>query len=521
MEQTQKYKGAKYTKTIIIIAGLIIIALVVAYIFNIFSEGDLPFQLYAALLGVMITVAITAFLLNNQTEQQQILMEQQKKAEDERQSKDREFQNQLQKEKQKLEQQSKVFEKKLEIYQEYLQTLCDAIEDGKLSKKEKLELQFHTSYIAMHTSVDHIIQISESVKDILQKGCGNADTQDKLMHLDSLFKIVQCFREELYPDDNEDRLISAKKMAKTSLNFKEAYSGAEEAEDEIADSVIAVKENPLVENKINPVVNDVIEQNEVNLQLWNEAIEKWGNDGLTISKNLENDNELFIDLNHGQKANIRILFWRGNYIIQADYYKSGDLSQYLKWQMPPGVNNSKRSYWQWWTTGNDDLRAIPDGELFNTLSRNKDLQQYIINIIDDLIQKMRRGRIGCEVRTELDEKYTPDYSIWEWPRLYEFNTLYSDYDTKTDEGKIFIDLYDTRYTKDYENNKAKPIIMVMSNRNGDEAKLEKTLKRINLENPERFGNRVLLESFNEDTSINEIADKLNYWMNKILIKEAQ
>ena len=513
MGQEQIYKGAKYTKTIIIIAAL------TAYFFIIFSESDLPFQLYAALIGVIITVTITAFLLNNQTELQQIFMVQQKKAEYERQLKDREFQNQLQKDKQKLEQQSKVFEKKLEIYQEYLQKLCDAIEDGKLSKKEKLELQFHTSYIAMHTTPDHIIKISESVKDILQKGCGNATTEDNFMHLESLFKIVQCFREELYYDDKDNMLIDAQKMAKTRLNFEEAYSGAEEAEEDIKSPVIDIKEKPLMENETNPIINEISKQNEVNLQLWNEAIKKWGNDGLTISKNLENDNELFIDLNHGQRANIRVLFWRGNYIIQADYYKSGDLSQYLKWEMPPGVNNSKRSYWQWWTTGNDDLRAIPNGELFNTLSHNRDLQQYIINIIDDLILKMRMSRIGCEVRTELDEKYSPDYSIWEWPRLYEFSTLYSDYDTKTEEGKIFIDLYDTRFSEHYEEYKEKPILIIMYNREKDEEKLKRTLNRIGISNAERsINNRILLESFTANTPVKEIAEKLNYWMNRILIK---
>lgn len=519
MEQEQNYKGTKYTKTIIIIAALIIIALVVAYIFNIFSEGDLPFQLFAALLGVMITVAITAFLLNNQTEQQQILMEQQKKAEDERQLKDREFQNQLQKEKQKLEQQSKVFEKKLEIYQEYLQKLCDAIEDGKLSKKEKLELQFHTSYIAMHTTPDHIIKISESVKDILQRGCGNTNSEDNLMHLESLFKIVQCFKEELYIDEKDNMLIDAQKMAKTRLNFEEAYSGAEEADEDIDFNVIKKKENPLVEKDNEIMVNEKSEQNEVNLHLWNKTMERWKNDGLTISKNLEEDNELFIDLNHGQRANIRILFWRGNYIIQADYYKSGDLSQYLKWEMPPGVDNSKRSYWQWWTTGNDQLRSIPDGEIFDTLSRNIELQQYIINIIEDLILKMRMSRISCEVRTELDEKYSPDYSSWEWPRLYEFNTLYTDYDTKTEEGKIFIDLFDARFSEHSEEYKDKPILIVMYNREKDEEKLKKTLDRIGMKNVERsILNRVLLESFTEEASIKEIAEKLNYWMNRILIR---
>lgn len=144
-------------------------ACIIVVALHLFSIADLWFQMFAAILGVIITAIITQVLLKGQT-----------KSDGER------------------EKNSEVFKEKLKIYMDFLRMLCDTLKDKRLTEEEAMQMQFQMSYIAMHTKSDNIEQISKSVKAIVEiyTTPGQKPQSEKL--LPQLFKIVACFREELY-----------------------------------------------------------------------------------------------------------------------------------------------------------------------------------------------------------------------------------------------------------------------------------------------------------------------------------
>ena len=186
----------KFSNTNISIA-LGLVAVGVAVIFRLFSEADLWFQMFSAILGVIITIIITNLLLNSQTN-----------SDIER------------------ERSSEVFREKLRIYQEYLQALYEVLKEEAVTPGEAMRLQFQTSYIAMHTSSKHIREVSESVSSIVQmySQCpgenGRKVLQDKELLMKNLFRIVEIFRQELYFDQTE---FNGEDIAQAIKNFDYAY----------------------------------------------------------------------------------------------------------------------------------------------------------------------------------------------------------------------------------------------------------------------------------------------------------
>ena len=124
------------------IAACMICAIAVA--FNVFTDFELPGRIMAAILGVVITATITQVLLQGQTQKEGT-----------------------------LKRDSKIFEEKLKIYQNFLNSLYKAVKDGKLTDSEKMELQFQTSLVAMHCDPKFIKTISEAVNGVIKSTCPN------------------------------------------------------------------------------------------------------------------------------------------------------------------------------------------------------------------------------------------------------------------------------------------------------------------------------------------------------------
>ena len=172
-------------KIITITAVLVVLACSFAIYLRLFTEKELWYEMFAAVLGVIITAIITMILLRGQSD------------------------NDVERERA-----SKIFGEKLKIYQEYLSTLCDVIKDRKLTDEEKIRLEFQTSYVAMHCNPAYIVKISEAVRDLIKYCCPDesnegpkrinpnlsmSDSPDPL--LNSLFCIVEAFRKDLYGDN--------------------------------------------------------------------------------------------------------------------------------------------------------------------------------------------------------------------------------------------------------------------------------------------------------------------------------
>lgn len=133
---TIKQKFANHKNIVItsVIIALIAIACAFAVYLKLYTGEELWYEMFAAIIGVIITAVITMMLLVGQTDNEE-----------------------------KREKKGKVFEEKLRIYQEYLTTLYKVIKDGKNSNSEKLKLAFKTSSVAMHCEHDRVEKISESV----------------------------------------------------------------------------------------------------------------------------------------------------------------------------------------------------------------------------------------------------------------------------------------------------------------------------------------------------------------------
>ena len=154
---------------IIILVALVAVLFISLFVSTIWNKDNYAPQFIAALLGAIVTTVITLLLLNGQSEQEE-----------------------------KKEKSSKVFEEKLRIYQDFLKTLDTIVKDGKIDAAEEIELEFQTSYLAMHTSPGSINEISDQVKEIIMNIKQNKQGKHNL--LDELFKIVKVLQKELYTE---------------------------------------------------------------------------------------------------------------------------------------------------------------------------------------------------------------------------------------------------------------------------------------------------------------------------------
>ncbi|MBR1620826.1 MAG: hypothetical protein IJ669_01740 [Prevotella sp.] len=184
-------------KNINISIALGMLAVIIAVAFRLFSEADLWFQMFSAILGVIITIIITNLLLNSQTN------------------------NDIERERN-----SEIFKEKLRIYQEFLQALYDVLKEEAVTPDEAMRLQFQTSYIAMHTNSENILQISKNVSNIVKmySQCpsenGKKVIQDRELLLRNLFSIVEIFRKELYKDMKD---FDRADIDKAIVNFDYVY----------------------------------------------------------------------------------------------------------------------------------------------------------------------------------------------------------------------------------------------------------------------------------------------------------
>lgn len=169
---------------------------------NLFSSGDLPVQISGALLEAVVTALITYFLLTGQTTQEEM-----------------------------KEKQVKVFEKKQEVYHNFLEELKRIIQDGEIkilaqgkatdsdkNVDELKDLIFQLSYLQMHTSKDNIEKVFQGVAEIIKQLKLFSSSTDKQALLpdhyatisEELFKIVAILKSDLYGKESLDNVEKEK-----------------------------------------------------------------------------------------------------------------------------------------------------------------------------------------------------------------------------------------------------------------------------------------------------------------------
>lgn len=476
MKLTQK-------NAIIVVASLVIIACFFAVYLNLFTEKELWYEMFAAVLGVIITAVITMILLRGQSDDD---IERERAA--------------------------KIFEEKLRIYQEYLQTLCDVIKDHSLSDEEKIRLEFQTSYVAMHCNSKYISTVSNAVKELIEYSCPDENNENVNRKnksgspdpiLDNLFSIVEAFRKDLYGDDFKFDVLHKRN---TLENFSDAYRNAKsndynnEKEQQRITVDLNVLSNPQICTKnTNEYNNQDSDQHKdetihTDLSLWNEALSKWKEEGWIVEGPSIKQNSLRMINTNGNPGTISIRFGQGHYYIKAEYNNDQDFSNPLKWE-----KGGRRNYGQWWQFFAEPYHNIEEDKLFEVFSSDKELQKYIISNLDELknIETRYHRTIGWKNRVGPYKNWK--IFIWYWDMLAcEFSSI--------EEGKPYMDII--------ENEKGNTIIQ-LANRKEDNELLNNTLKRIGCNDKTKADNGYVILEEVQSTDAVIVSERIKYWIEKI------
>ena len=436
----------------IILGALILFG---AWYFQVFTDLEVPSRLLAAILGVVITAIITQLLLSGQTNKVVLNQEQQKWQADQDKKK-QEHQEKLAKEtrewqeKQTLqtkewqEQQDKkteqwriehdrnntVFCEKLKIYKNFLDTLYSAVKDEGLTDKEKIELQYKTSLVAMHCEPQNILELSEAVKKVITMMCKpdrQRSSNDNVL-LETLFDVVEALRKDLYAKD-DIKTFSDDLRRKTINNFNDAYSNAKEGNAEVKDvkphlsvdlNVLSDISCMLKSDKIEPSAksksNEVVlsEKSKVyNTYAWDMAVKTWQDkDKCWLIKAMESEDcPLLITRNDGNPGMIDMGFYDNHYFIQARYEGDWNFSKCLKWDN--GGRRQREMWWEYPTLSMD----VPKGGFIDKFKSSPELQQQIIKRVEylqDIILKTHRTHLWMQ---EVGEPKNWNLFTWYWTTL--------------------------------------------------------------------------------------------------------
>lgn len=401
----------KINKTLIITIALGLTACVIVVILHLFTVADLWFQMFAALLGVIITAIITEVLLKGQTESDV-----------------------------KREESAAVFREKLKIYMDFLKMLCETLKDKRLTEEESMQMQFQISYIAMHTKLENVEKISKNVNTIVEVYTkpGHKPTSSEL--LPPLFNIVECFRQELYPNQ---------KSSSSKDNFNEKY--------EQILSYLKVFDNDNYAVLSSSLEYDAF-KNSMNEKGWAWSEKKDGNGYIHI--------ELAKQDSDGNRMRLFVapqnVMGTSKYIIGLEY-KDKEIYKDLKTQ-EKGIIDKERGYWFKYL--DEDCSNL--GEAFaEKLRTDKNVQKKVLTFIRVLEQYISNYATLHPVRQYLEKRDLKNWTIKQW---YD-KTLACDFQNRQ-EGIPYLDII--------LNDGGRDARFEIGNRAKDQQMLEITLSRTDI-----------------------------------------
>jgi len=188
-----KLSLSKILRISVSLIAVIFVVAIFAVLSKLFSSQELLIQIIAVVLSVIFTAVVTSTLLTGQSDQEEA-----------------------------NDKSSKVFEKKLSIYQEFLTKLCDVVRDGAITKQEAVELEFATSYLAMHMDSKDVEKLITEIKGIIDSMGPQASTEGgrSSTPFDSanLFRIVAIFKNDLYKEGSK---LDTPEFEDTTSKFNE------------------------------------------------------------------------------------------------------------------------------------------------------------------------------------------------------------------------------------------------------------------------------------------------------------
>lgn len=480
MKLTQK-------KAILVVAILVVIACFFAVYLRLFTDKELWYEMFAAVLGVIITAVITMILLKGQSD------------DDVERARD-----------------AKIFGEKLRIYQDYLHTLCDVIKDHSLSDEEKIRLEFQTSYVAMHCDSKYIAIVSNAVKELIEYCCPdeegeNLDRKNKSGSpdplLDNLFCIVEAFRKDLYRDDF---IFDGKHKRNTLENFSDAYRNAKSNNCDIEQEPQRILVDLNVLSNLlntNTGTSSVIKSNEkdteqqsktVNMEdtsIWDCSLSKWNEEGWYIEGMSDQYDGFCMKNKNGNPGVIDVGFWQGHYYIQAQYDGDSDFSKPLKWE-----KGGRRSYGKWWQYLSEPYDNIAEGKFVETFKSDKELQRYIIENVETLKNRISRHYRTATWKNEVGFHDNWNIFIWYWDILAcELNS--------EEEGTPYMDIM--------EDGTSGKVLIQFANRKDNMNLLKSTLKRIGCQDKEINADGYVVLDVVPSTDASVVSERVKYWIGEI------
>ena len=309
--------------------ALTIIACAVAVVLRLFSVNDLPFQTFAALIGVIITAIITGVLLKGQSDSERIQKEQ-----------------------------SEIFKEKLSTYNNFLTALSNYVIQN--SEENKKALIFHTMAIQMHAAPGVVQSFIDNVIEIIRSTTGNGDKAEISKLIKALNRISGIFRSELYPLCTADN---------NAINL-----------DAFIDAIVGSQVEPTKEQKEKDAEEEQKEDEEAvvnsKIQSWDSKIKELASMGWT----LENGNDLFALSSKDSDVKISVYRKKGKYVVEATKEGDSDFSQTLK----DNFKGSRR-YGTWWRELPINNYGVTEGSLLTQLPTNDRARASVIKWIDKLI----------------------------------------------------------------------------------------------------------------------------------------
>ncbi|MCH5247019.1 MAG: phage holin family protein [Muribaculaceae bacterium] len=278
---------------------------------------------------------------------------------------------------------SKVYEERLDVYKNYLNTVGDVLlqKPQRLSDNEILKLEFATALLGLHTNGRNLEFISEKIKNIISNyNRSNAPVISEDL-ISDLLEIVEQLKNQLYQDEKDNEtlkslVIDEKALRTISNNFNDAYDV-----------------EPNLEQS--PVTNDSIEKKLPDdrifkLDKWDKAVDKWKQDGWLIWEGWKSDpnNQAFsVHRGDDKPGEIKTAIRGFRPSIAVRYGDDKDFATEIIMNPPTFVKNSKKQSWLWWT--DDDIIGEKD-HLAEEMERNENLQAFLIELVEDGIQRIKK-----------------------------------------------------------------------------------------------------------------------------------
>lgn len=314
-----------------IVIALTIVACVVAVVLRLFTVHDLPFQTFAALIGVIITAIITGVLLKGQSDTEREQREQ-----------------------------SEVFKEKLSTYNNFLTALRNYVNQNTATNKK--DLIFHTMAIRMHAGPETVRQFTDKVTEILKTTGDENENKEVASLVSTLSDISRLFHQELYGLKDDADLSATLKL------FQDAISGSSEVptEEQKQQQEMADKEEDAAKATADIPAWDA-EIKDLAAKGWSY---KTGNDSFTLTS---------------ATSPVIIIVRRkdGKYVVEAEDKDNNAFSQRLK-----DNYGGARRYGKWWRELPISNYGVKQNTLLDELPVNARARASVIKWLTKLTESI-------------------------------------------------------------------------------------------------------------------------------------